>query len=129
MSQQRICSLRVWIAAISGRNAASSSAGTSALTRLQKLSVLHLGNRPPMDFTKPRIALVTNGFEQLRVEACQARENLCVTAVVLAIVLIDLAHLARVSDDDFVTIGLDQTADPTRVGTGFQRHARRREAR
>jgi hypothetical protein len=76
-----------------------------------------------------RCSTVTNGFEQLRIEACQARENRCVTAVVLAIVLIDLAHLARVGDDDLVTIRFDQTADPARVGTGFQRHARRREAR
>jgi hypothetical protein len=45
------------MAAIKGRKAVSSSAGTSALTRLQKLSVLHFGNRPPIDLTRPRIAL------------------------------------------------------------------------
>ncbi len=60
MSQQRICSLRVWIAVISGRNAASSSAGTSALTRLQKPRRVAAG--APAHAAPP-----------LRVRACQPR--------------------------------------------------------
>lgn len=97
-----------------------------------------MGSRAPIDFTRPRAALthlvravttsahagevglhlraaMLDRFEQLRIEARNPRQNVRVSTVVLAIVLVYLTNLASVGNEDLVPEGRHQTTDPARV--------------
>ena len=59
--------------------------------------------------------------QQLGIDSCQPRQCLRIQPIVFLAALPDQPHLARMRHDDFVSQPAQQTADPGRMGPGFQR--------
>src|SRR6516162_2492964 len=126
-----------------GSRASRTFSGIASCTFRPKLGLEHLGNRAPILFTRPRVALIssvraaTNASRarsttkscrtsRLWIHSPQPRQLLGIDPIILALTPLRPLHQPRVGHHHLVSLTRDDFLHPGRVRPHLHHHPRRR---